>query len=268
MPDRALRIAPCIIVTRPQPQADAWVARLGALGASACALPLLQVQDDPAFAPAVMQAWHDLAQRQLVMFVSPNAVLRFFAHRPAGQAWPQGVQAAATGPGTVAALREAGVPMTAIAAPRPDAPRFDAEALWVDALSRRHWAGRSVLIVRGEAGRDWLADTLRQAGAEVHFLCAYRQQPPAWDAGARALLDAVAAQPQAHRWLFSSSSAIGHLSDYLAAHLAEAPLLAGVWAVPALATHPRIAETARAAGFVQVGQVPPDPQAVLDALRR
>ena len=60
--------APTVIVTRPQPQADAWVARLQALGQAAVAFPLLAIADcaDPG---AVALAWRGLSGHALVMFV-------------------------------------------------------------------------------------------------------------------------------------------------------------------------------------------------------
>ena len=82
---------PHLLVTRPQPQADAWVARLQALGLAASAFPLLGI-DGPSDPAPVQAAWATLArgaddgQRPLamVMFVSPSAVQRFFDCRPPG----------------------------------------------------------------------------------------------------------------------------------------------------------------------------------------
>lgn len=252
----------CLLVTRPQPQADAWVARLQALGVPARALPLLRIERAPAFDAEVAAAWATLATRRLVMFVSPNAVLAFLAGRPAGTPWPSGTLAGATGPGTVAALLGQGVDPACIAAPPADAPTFDAEALWRHALVGQDWTGRSVLVVRGEDGRDWLADTLRQAGAEVDCLAAYRRTGPVWDAAVQAALADVVARPAGHAWLFSSSQGIAHLRDAPLAPAAAAALRQ----VPALATHPRIAATAQRAGWSDVRAVGPDPAAVGTAL--
>lgn len=248
---------PCVLVTRPQPQADEWVARLQALGLPAAALPLLGI-GGPGDVAAVLQAWQQLAHNAVVMFVSPSAVDRFFALRPAGLAWPPGVIAAAPGPGTGLALRQAGVPASAVLTPPEAAGQFDSEALWQVLQGRCAWPGRRALIVRGEQGRDWLADVLRQHGAQVHFVEAYRRTAPVLDAAGQALLAQALARPDGFCWLFSSSEAIGHLP-------ALAP--AAPWGqARALATHPRIAETARRQGFGQVQQVTPSPQAVAQAL--
>ena len=93
-----------VLVTRPQPQADAWVRRLCSAGLPAKALPLIEI--GPAPDPvAVRTMAAGLRAGMLVMFVSPNAVSQFAACLPAGWVWPDGVRAACTGPGTMAALQ-------------------------------------------------------------------------------------------------------------------------------------------------------------------
>jgi uroporphyrinogen-III synthase len=192
------------------------------------------------------------------MFVSPSAVDRFFGLQPAGLAWPAAVLAAGTGPGTRRALLAAGVPDAAVVTPPESGGQFDSEALWALLAPRWAWAGRAVLVVRGEGGRDWLADTLRQHGAQVHFVEAYRRTAPVPDAAGQAVLADALARPAACCWLFSSSEAVGQL-----------PALApgADWSTSrALATHPRIAGAARRLGMADVQLIAPDPAAVLAAL--
>jgi len=218
---------------------------------------------DVADAAPVQAAWRailaDGAVPAVVMFVSPSAVDRFFARAPAAWHWPASSLAAGTGPGTAAALRAAGVPGAAIVTPAEAAGRFDSEALWAVLQPQRHWAGCQAWIVRGEGGRDWLADTLRQQGAQVHLVEAYRRTVPVPDAAGQAALARALARPAVHCWLFSSSEAVGHL-----------PALApgADWSqARALATHPRIAEAARRLGINQVQLVQPSPEAVAALLR-
>jgi uroporphyrinogen-III synthase len=244
-----------VIVTRPAAQAGPWVEGLRAAGVDAVALPLIDIGavDDPA---PVQAAWRDLAVVDLVMFVSANAVAHFFAARPERAVWPAGVQAASTGPGTSAALRAAGLDDVQIVEPDADAPAFDSEALWAK-LAGRDWAGRRALVVRGEDGRDWFAQTLRHHGAQVDFVTAYRRLAPVPDDAGRAVLAAALAAPAAHLWLFSSSEAVGQLS-------ALAP--AADWSGSrALASHPRIAQAARDAGFGRVDTVAATVPAVVTA---
>ena len=218
----------------------------------AVVLPLIVIAPTADTAP-VHAAWQQLDGFALVVFVSANAVLHFFAERPAAATWPAGLLAGATGPGTAAVLRAAGLADAAIVAPAADAPSFDSEALWAR-LAGRDWAGRRVLTVRGEDGRDWLGQTLRERGAQTEFVAAYRRLAPALDAAGRALLQAALAEPQAHAWLFSSSEAIQHLRNL-------AP--AADWSRSiALASHPRIAAAAQVLGFGCVETIAPLPAAV------
>lgn len=246
-----------VIVTRPQPQADEWVERLGAIGVDAVALPLLSIGDvpDPA---AVDAAWATLARQALVVFVSPSAVERFFGRRPAHCGWPAAALAGSTGPGTASALAAAGVPPAGIVTPAADAPRFDSEALWAILRERRDWRGSLVMVVRGEGGRDWLADRLAAAGAKVSFVEAYRRLAPTLDAAGSEVLRAALDDPRGHCWFFSSSEGVRQLD-------ALAP--GADWsAAMAFVSHPRIGEAARRLGFAEPAVVAPMPRAVADAL--
>jgi len=227
-----------LIVTRPAAQAAPWVQALRAQGVDAVALPLIGIEPLADAAP-VRRAWAELPTFHWVMFVSANAVEHFFASRPDGAAWPADLAAGAPGPGTKSSLQAAGLHL--IDEPVPG--RADSEGLWAQ-VAPRGWQGRRVLVVRGEDGRDWLAEQLREAGAEVEFLAAYRRAPPVLDADGAAALAAAAAAPRQHAFAFGSSEAVARLRE-LAPQADWASALA-------LAGHPRIAEAARAAGFGQV----------------
>ncbi len=250
-----------LLVTRPQPQADEWLARLSTLGVEAAALPLLAISaaPDPA---AVARSWRGLAARDLVVLVSPSAVQQYFAQRPSdAPAWPDRLLAGSTGPGTASALAAAGVSPALIVSPPAELGQFDSQALWRCLQARRRdWAGASVLVVRGEGGRDWLAEQLRGVGAGLDFVTAYRRVLPAWQAAEQQRLAQALAAPQGHVWLFSSSQALRNLR--LLAPAAD-------WSASrAIATHGRIADAATRAGFGQVLEALPTPQAVASALTR
>ena len=242
-----------VIVTRPAAQAVSWVEALGAHGVEAVALPLMRICA-PLDGEPVAHAWQQLGANQLVFFVSANAVAHFFAMRPADASWPADVLAGSTGPGTTAALRAGGLAAAQIVEPAADSAQFDSETLWQQRLRQLDWHGTTVQIVRGDGGREWLADTLREHGATVNFVAAYRRAEPDWDAQALALLARALAAPTDHLWLFSSSESIEHLARHLAQSNPPVPLPAGA---RALATHPRIASAARLAGFAHVQLVRP-----------
>jgi len=257
-----------VIITRLAGDAPTWVDALQAAGYSACALPLIDV--GPArHTQAVAQAWAQWPSFQAVMFVSVQAVRYFFESQPAGYTRTNGPRCWATGPGTHKALSQAGVPEASIDSPAADAAQFDSEALWHRVASQVK-AGQPVLIVRGNdvsldsadaegvadnnseqaelssavagTGRDWLAQQLQAAGASAQFVVAYERRAPAWSAEQQALAAQAAADGTV--WCFSSSQAIHHLAQAI-------PTQSWVKA-RCIATHPRIAETARSLGFGQI----------------
>jgi uroporphyrinogen-III synthase len=143
-------------------------------------------------------------------------------------------------------------------APPESALQFDSEALWL-LLRQEDWRGRQVGVVRGEGGREWFADTLREAGAEVQLVQGYSRRAAALDAPGLALLQHAIRQPAEVRWLFSSSESIDHL-------MSLAP--GADWAASrALVSHPRIAERAQARGWQQVQLVAPGLDAIVQAVR-
>jgi uroporphyrinogen-III synthase len=113
--------------------------------------------------------------------------------------------------------------------------------------------------VRGDGGRDWLAQVLRQRGAKLDFVAAYRRAAPRFDRETLLRLDEAVTRPAQHLWFFSSSEAIDHLSQ-------ARPT--GPWSpARALATHPRIAQRARDCGFGVVHESRPTLEAVVACIQ-
>lgn len=259
-PSGPASLKPRVIVTRPAPDAGRWVSELARHGWQAEALPLIEIAPVADLQP-LQAVWRTLDRYAALMFVSGNAVEHFFASnqpeapvKPAQAAtkniaipvFPD-VRCMAPGPGTVSALRAAGVPAQQIDAPAPDASQFDSAALW-RVVGPRPWQGRRVLIVRGQSvgaagdataiGRDWLARQWQAAGAQVDFLTVYQRRAPVLTAQQRQR--AEAASHDGTVWLFSSSEAVTHLASLPGLDWSQAR---------AVATHPRIAQTVRAAGW-------------------
>jgi len=246
-----------LIVTRPRAQAAEWLARLASFGVTAASLPLIEI--GPGEPGAAAAAWRQIGAAKLAVFASPNAVAAFFAARPAAVAWPERALAACVGPGSAAALAEAGVPAMQIVSPAADAASFDSEQLWTR-LASRDWRDARVLLLRGDGGREWLAERLRERGAQTEAFVVYRRHAPQLGPAEQALLAAALASPDEHAWLLSSSEAVGHL-------VARLPAGASLARQRALATHERIAHAAQAAGFGRVVSTRPDAAAVAVAFR-
>ena len=227
-----------VIVTRPLRDAQRWSQTLAEQGLDAVVLPLIDI------APVEdARAVQRLADYRAVMFVSGNAV-NHFLH---GTNLPFATRAWAPGPGTRDALLDAGVDVSLIDAPDADAAQFDSESLW-QKVSAQVRPGDRVLVVRGRdpqgrsAGRDWLALQIEAAGARVEFVAVYERRAPRFDAAQLALAQQAASDGSV--WLFSSSEAVVNL---------RALLPAQPWQqARAVATHPRIAQAARDAGFAVV----------------
>ena len=259
-----------IIVTRPRLEANIWVDKLRLKGMDALALPLIQISAYQQ-GEAVAQRWHDLAHYKAVMFVSSNAVNYFFNKNSSvagnkytdlaikniankfrafkGRFWTPG-------PGTSHALMAQSVPAELIDAPATDAQQFDSEALW-SRVKTQITGGDKVLIVRGLTleietgneganmstdvhghGRSWLADQLTAAGAIVDFVVSYQRSAPVLTAQEQLLMQTAAVDGSL--WLLSSSEAVKNLTQMTPQDWSQAR---------ALATHPRIAQAARDAGF-------------------
>ena len=255
-----------VIVTRPEREARTWVDALIKRGLEATALPLIDIRP-MADQTALQSAWDGLHKYAALMFVSGVAVEHFFGARASDASRADILNSPRTrfwgpGPGTAAALLRHGAPEDAVDMPAPDAGQFDSEALWdvvQTQVKPRDW----VLIVRGGDdhrdvavpvvgsaagyGRDWLARRLTQAGADVKYVQAYWRGAP--NLGQAQCSLATEAARDGTIWLFTSAQAVANLRACLPGqHWGEAL---------AVATHPRIADAARAAGFGVVCQSRP-----------
>lgn len=275
----ASRLGP-VVVTRPEPEAGAWVEVLRSQGWAAQAWPLIQIGDpqEPALRHALAHWRMHWSTCDALMFVSGSAVQRFMsspglvrpARMPATRYW-------APGPGTARALSHVlnamGLPADRIDSPPADAAQFDSEHLW-PVVQAQVGPGRRILVVRGRSdgqadapegglaghGRDWLLNRCREAGAVVEVCVAYERRPATFDPPARLRLSALMAPGTV--WLLSASEAVAALPGRAAGF---------DWTgACAVVTHPRIAEAAQALGFgrvVQARPLLPEVMRVLESLR-
>ena len=242
-----------VVITRPAGQSNELIAQLAAAGVAVLDFPLIDIAPVTDEAP-LRAALASLERYALVVFVSPNAVDHAFARSDA--IWPHALPIGVVGPGSVQALARHGVAAPAYTIISPpsvaddDTARFDSEGLFAaidTALGATSLEGKCVLIVRGDGGREWLADRLREAGAEVETVAAYRRLVPEPSIGGWARVHALLAGAP-HAWLLTSSEGVRNLHELAQEHL-TADEITQLKHANLVTPHPRIAQTARALGF-------------------
>lgn len=238
MPDK-------VVITRPLAQAHGLAQAVAALRREPVLLPLLEIQplDDDTH---LKQALTGLAGYALAAFVSPNAIDAAFAHI---DSWPPGVAIGVVGEGSRAALARHGVTAANATIFCPgNGDTSDTEGL-LRALDLPALAGRRVLIVRGESGRELMAESFAAAGARVDTVAAYRRALPVLDDALATTLHALLASR--NDWLITSSEALRGLVG-LARQLDGEAGVAKLQQQRLVVPHARIAESARALGFAHV----------------
>lgn len=234
-----------VVITRPRAQAQALVDSVAALGREAVLLPLLEIFPlaDQSGLQGVLAAVADYA---LVAFVSPNAIDAAFAHL---KRWPAGVALAVLGDTSRACLARHGVDDSNATIFSPQDPlRSDSEHL-LRAFDLAALAGRRVLIVRGETGRELMADGLRAAGALVTTVAAYRRRVPAMTPQLASTLRQLLERQ--NDWIITSSEALRGLLG-LVAQLDAGAFVAKMQQQHLIVPHARIAETASSLGLTRL----------------
>lgn len=160
-----------IVVTRPRHQAESLKNALTALGADVVVAPAIRIEPPAEWAP-LDAALARADAYDWIVFTSVNGVEAFFdraTSTPRSQSGSEsGSEFAAIGPATADALSERGVDATVV----PE--RFVAEEVF-EALSRHtDVSGKKILLPRADIAREALPNLLRDAGADVDVVAAYR----------------------------------------------------------------------------------------------
>jgi len=249
-----------VVITRPVDQAELLAERLKASGRQAILFPLLEIHPLEN-TEALKQALAGLSEFAMVAFVSPNAIDAAFA---AGFCCPDGVALAVMGEGSRAALAKHGLTdvNARIFSPQ-NAERTDSETL-LESLDLPSLRGRKVLIVRGESGRELLAEQLRQSGVQVTQVAAYRRSAPQLTDARRHQLAALLAEK--NDWIVTSSEALRYL-NMMSAQIELPMAVVKMQQQRLYVPHLRIAETARALGFLHVTVTGSGDEGLLAALQ-
>ncbi|MFZ1570255.1 MAG: uroporphyrinogen-III synthase [Thiolinea sp.] len=155
-----------VLVTRPAHQAGRFNELLLAAGAQPELFPVIAIETVRAVPDSLLQINH--AAYDWVIFISANAVessLKLLNQH----ASLEKLKIGAIGKQTAAVLGKYG--LTKVITPETGFTSEDFLAL--NALQDLH--NQQVLIVRGDAGRELLADTLRQRGANVVYANVYQR---------------------------------------------------------------------------------------------
>lgn len=157
-----------ILLTRPEGQAESLAARLREQGAKVGHFPAIQIE----LTPPSLKDLDLVKQATYVIFVSGNAVRGLMEMLGKHPDIHLATEIVAIGPATAEALRQAGHKHVIVAR-----PPYDSETL-LSAPRLRDLEHQKVVIIRGQSGREKLAEELRKRGAEVHYLEVYRRGPP------------------------------------------------------------------------------------------
>lgn len=248
-----------IVVTRPADAGRALAADLAARGGAVVCAPAFAIGPAPDVG-ATRRLLARVADFDLAVFVSPAAVRAVAAHL-AG-AWPAQTAVAAVGAATLDAVAASipGAQAARLIAPPPAPPGSEeaandtgSEALW-RALQDASLQPRRVLLLRAQAGREWLRERLAAAGAEVVAHAVYTRIAAFPDPVALAAMRAWHAAGRSAAIVITSSEAVDVVAKQWPAHaeVAAAGIVPWLRAATVVVTHERIGERARAAGFRDV----------------
>jgi uroporphyrinogen-III synthase/uncharacterized protein HemX len=169
---QSTKATPTILITRPEPAGAILCDKIKAAGYQAVLFPTI------AFLPpdrpeALQKIITGLDQFDWLIFISPQAVYSTSALlQQHWSSWPAQLRIAAVGAGTANALTEEN--FNDVVHP---AEQWNSEGL-LALPELQNLAGKKVVVVRGEDGRELLADTLTERGAQVTPLIAYRRVLP------------------------------------------------------------------------------------------
>ncbi|MDY7550099.1 MULTISPECIES: uroporphyrinogen-III synthase [Pseudomonas] len=224
-----------VLLTRPAEESALLAASLSDVGIFSSSLPLLEIEALPV-TPEQQAVWADLGRYCAVIVVSKPAarlgVQRLERH------WPR-LPWFSVGAATAQVLADQGLDVHY--PPSGD----DSEALLALPALREAVARTDarVLILRGEGGRELLAERLREQGASVDYLELYRRFLPAYDPGV--LMQRIQLE-RLNGLVVSSGQGFLHLQALAGSDWPQVARL------PLFVPSPRVYEMARAAGAEKV----------------
>lgn len=166
-----------VLLTRPARQASGITRLIEARGGRVSQLPLIEIEaieEGPDF-ERIKSAILSLDNYAAAIFVSTNAAS--IGMDWIDRYWPQlpvGLEAYAVGPGTGKLLKQFSWPVY-----YPDSGITSEDLLALPGLRDVH--GKRIALFRGQGGREVLAATLRERGAQVDYIEIYRRLVPHYE---------------------------------------------------------------------------------------
>jgi len=227
-----------ILGTRAAHQSQRLEQLVRAQGGALLNFPVLEIQER-GISALEKSRLQQLEQYDLAFFISSNAV-KFALKLIDGKIERfQNLCCVAVGEATANCLAEQGIRQSL--APQTG---FNSEAiLELDAL--QDLSGKRSLIFRGEGGRELLANSLRQRGAQVDYMEVYRRVLPQQDTTAVA---AYLLNKQVAAVLIYSGAALQNLLLLFA----EEQLIDALLDTPLVVISQRVAKQAKELGFKQI----------------
>jgi len=159
-----------ILNTRPAGQNESLSQAIKAAGGVPIECPLLAIEPVESTSDSI-SALGNLSTIQQAIFISTNAVHYFFAGLEAfNLKWPSIIRVIAIGSSTARALNNRGVRVD-------DTPVLTGSESLLQLASMQNVKNQLILLVKGESGRELIAETLVSRGATVLPMAVYRRVP-------------------------------------------------------------------------------------------
>ncbi|MGH7828836.1 MAG: uroporphyrinogen-III C-methyltransferase, partial [Candidatus Binatia bacterium] len=197
-----------IVVTRARSQAGPFVRAIEDLGGEAIEFPTIEIAPPQSYEP-LDRAVERLESYDWIIFTSVNAVGRFLSRLQSGKRDIRdlkGIKIAAIGPETASAIESAQLKVDLLPA------QYQGEGI-LEQIKPEEVRGKRILLPRAAGAREVLPQTLRDWGAEVDVVEAYRTVPAKTDARR---LRSLFVKKKVDMVTFTSSSTVRHFSELFA----------------------------------------------------
>lgn len=154
-----------VLVTRPRAQSESLCQRIQEAGGRPIRFPVIGIEPVQTSLPSISDI------PDMLIYTSVNAVI-YGVTLLTQPTFPVSCQVAAIGQATACALKSSGIDVDIV----PDG-EFTSEALLAHP-QMNNVSGKKIMIVKGEGGRELLADSLGERGARVTHLDVYRRTVP------------------------------------------------------------------------------------------